>query len=75
MTKKRRSEEFKQQILKECDEVGNVALAKRWIEQGYPAFLVLDFIGIQFSTYYYSLSKIETKERKVSLGRPVSEYS
>ncbi len=29
MTKIRRSEEFKQQILKECDEVSNVALVAR----------------------------------------------
>lgn len=29
MTNTKRSEEFKQQILKECDEVGNVALVAR----------------------------------------------
>ena len=29
MTKIKRSEEFKQQVLKECDEVGNVALVGR----------------------------------------------
>lgn len=52
-----------------------MAIAKRWIEQGYPAVLVLNFVGIQPSTYYYNISKPETQERKASPGRPVSEYS
>jgi len=52
-----------------------VIIAKQWIEQGYKATLVLSFIGISQSTYYYNVSKKETDEQKKSPGRPVTQYS
>ncbi|MDD4402867.1 MAG: IS3 family transposase [Desulfitobacteriaceae bacterium] len=52
-----------------------MAIAKRWIERGYSATLVLNFVGVQPSTYYYNISKSETQERNPGPGRPISEYS
>lgn len=52
-----------------------MALAQRWIEQGYSASLVLHFVGIKSSTYYYNTSKPSANIQKGGPGRPVLGYS
>lgn len=60
MTNKRKSEEFKNQILKECDEVGNVALVARRH-------------NIAASTIYVWRRKMSEKGTLKSLPRDVSK--
>jgi len=55
-----------------------VAIAQKWIGKGYNAALILSFVGLSSSTYYYRLSTGNTDKRKNGnnkTGRPPKGYS
>ncbi|MCF8011715.1 MAG: IS3 family transposase [Clostridiales bacterium] len=57
---------------------GKVAIANRWIEKGYNKSIILGFVGLTASTYYYNISKEEKQEPKTpkkNTGREIPGYS
>lgn len=52
-----------------------VAIAKRWIERGYKATLVLNAVGIAPSTYYYCVKETKSKSETKPRGREIPGYS
>lgn len=55
-----------------------VTIANRWIEKGYNKHVILNFVGLAASTYYYNIAK-EHKDDKTSskkqVGRKIPGYS